>query len=877
MANINQVIKNNKNINENIKEIIHESYDEIFLTLGKNNFLRWINSTNIADKLKNMIIEEFSAKDIEKEPKGVTGYFNNSQNAIRLRNPNDKNSATHEILHSISYDANNSSKEFPKFIDEGLTEYLNGIVSGGSVSYDDNVQLARFLHKTMGDSLIKCYLLTGPDKNFEERFAKLLSFGGDEPKKEDLDNFYKDVNIIHTSKYGDKTKYDEGKINVAYSQYYQYIENIGNNYIKEKSKNIEYYKNGTLDLELIADDLESTIKDIFSITKMPQENRKRFYDKFYVKNLRTILNNSHLRNKENINAIVWQIYKTQMVIEKTNPENLDYTANNNVIRIDEDSFHEILERNNQDIPDKLAHIRLALNKNIYDENGINIPEFISEIALIGEKTNMTSDQRNRIIGTELFNNSKYIPENVEAKVLINLIRKNLEKINSLSNLERINEKNNIDDKFIKLGKDKYIHKADGRFFYLEIDDDGKIKEQPLIINGSIDGVINYYINLNNIYISLNIDTNNNNRPFIMVNGRNIKNIKEINDFKDLKEEVFTDSVKEIISDRKYYSINDDEKNPYKIPGVSYTGEVDLRSRSLKFESLSSDLSKLINLVPKGKRDSFIEEIVEEKVSKCFGTTRNDLSGGNYNQIIDIIKFDVLNNREITPREMRSLELCNSKLNEIRKERVERSNNTSLVHFENDEAKQRYINNLKREKRTKEEKRHEKVEEISSLIIKNYKSYLYSSEPFEEIQKSKKGYDIVGSFNILEENHVDLDKLTMELSRFASKLKPEEREEVLKNTILDFLNKAYGSTKKSIDEDTRKQREEVYESLEKQLLDKVLHDKDIDILQYKNDEEDAIEISRNELHEALKKSLYMKRTISSRKNNDKEIDDRLEEI
>ena len=77
------------------------------------------------------------------------------------------------------------------------------------------------------------------------------------------------------------------------------------------------------------------------------------------------------------------------------------------------------------------------------------------------------------------------------------------------------------------------------------------------------------------------------------------------------------------------------------------------------------------MVPKANQKEFIIKFVDEKVSRCFGTGKNDLTSVIYKQIEENISFAVLEKKDLTDREEHFLNLSDSKLNQMRLNRIQR--------------------------------------------------------------------------------------------------------------------------------------------------------------------------------------------------------------
>lgn len=196
-----RALDENQKIDEKFRSLMHDTFDGLYSAMGKKNFLRWVNSSKMSDRIKELVIEEFTKEDLEKHAKAV-GYYTTGTNRERLREGFvNQNVASHETLHFFT-DWYFTGKTFPTFINEGLTEYLTREFEKINVenenvrySYSQNVDFVELLHNIIGDSLIKAYL-TGSSKAFSEEFSTYITEDGTINTMA-LDRFYDSLNRVH--------------------------------------------------------------------------------------------------------------------------------------------------------------------------------------------------------------------------------------------------------------------------------------------------------------------------------------------------------------------------------------------------------------------------------------------------------------------------------------------------------------------------------------------------------------------------------------------------------------------------------------------------------------------------------------------------------
>ena len=157
-----KAFENNKNIEDELDTLMILTLSGIYYGLGEKNFYRWVNRARISEGLKKAIVKYFSEKEREENP-NTSGFYVVGKNEIRLDTKNE-NTLRHELLHLLT-DFMRYNGKYATFLNEGFTEYLNReiekIVLGQEnvkYTYSINVNLVEFLHRVMGDGIIKSYL-----------------------------------------------------------------------------------------------------------------------------------------------------------------------------------------------------------------------------------------------------------------------------------------------------------------------------------------------------------------------------------------------------------------------------------------------------------------------------------------------------------------------------------------------------------------------------------------------------------------------------------------------------------------------------------------------------------------------------------------------
>lgn len=309
-------VQENQAIGESFRGLMHDTFNGIYMSLGRKNLLRWVNIRKISERIKNLIVEEFSKEDVEKHPTWA-GYYAVGTNREKLREGYiEENTARHESLHFMTDEYENETT-FPTFLDEGLTEYLNRelekVQTGKSdvaYVYKENVDFVEFLHSVVGDSLIKAYL-TGTSIEFYKELSTYFTEDG-LPEIDVLREFYESANRWHSvlhPKTNPKTKEerekrDDEKKEVEEKYYPNIMEaivNIVSNAVGKKAHDLEYYEDGNFNIIGAAQDVITlTRKAAMMIDKKGNaffvESYVEFGEKIYKKALARVLQESHIPN-----------------------------------------------------------------------------------------------------------------------------------------------------------------------------------------------------------------------------------------------------------------------------------------------------------------------------------------------------------------------------------------------------------------------------------------------------------------------------------------------------------------------------------------------------------------------------------------------------
>lgn len=465
-----RLLDENENIEEHFRNLINESFDGIYSAMGQKNLLRWVSKRNISDRIKKLAVEEFSKVDLEKHPNWV-GFYTTGTNRLKLKEGHfDKNTATHELLHFFT-DMKFTGETFPTFINEGLTEYLNREFEKANeqkenvtYTYRQNVDFVDFLHNVMGDSLIKAYL-TGTSKSFSEEFSTYLtSDGRSDPQT--LTDFYTSLNrvhsVLHSSNNAKTPEKIGGMLEKDYPKLRQITVNIISNAIRKNAHDLEYYRDGELDLMEAFKDVKkltdkllnvSSINKMFGISNLPMKEMNNFIENISRGSLTAILEESHVANEKiqdilNSDIIHYSDDGWPVVKLKTVSEEIKRASGNNIVK---------------DLIDK----RLGNRKSYMDNDRFNITSFIMDTSLILDKMNVDPSLKQVFLDFAVL---RYVPQDIDYNLVKTLIDKHGKLYVALYQKQQENKRNVVDSKFVKISDTKFVEKRDNRFYFLDYDE-----------------------------------------------------------------------------------------------------------------------------------------------------------------------------------------------------------------------------------------------------------------------------------------------------------------------------------------------------------------------------------------------------------------------
>lgn len=162
----------NKDIQEDIRQIVYECYYDIYNYLGRNGFINWVDKQNLTIGIRNIIFKALTEEEDEafRVNKKIIGYHtppsqpSKKENIVLKRGVGDnKDTNAHEIFHSIV----DGLGGFNRFWGEGLTEFCKKTMYNRTLySYPRNVEMVYLAYAMFGNTILKDYFSKQGDKFF---------------------------------------------------------------------------------------------------------------------------------------------------------------------------------------------------------------------------------------------------------------------------------------------------------------------------------------------------------------------------------------------------------------------------------------------------------------------------------------------------------------------------------------------------------------------------------------------------------------------------------------------------------------------------------------------------------------------------------------
>lgn len=672
---------------ERIKKILSEVFDSIVKKYGEKNFLRWINEKKIDDKIKTLIVKYIT---LEENP-NFGGYYNARSNTLSVQETYEYDSTFKVLIHEFNHflTPENFKKEMTGFINEGITEYLaQNVDTKGYKTYRYNVDFIAFLHKQIGDILIKSYF-TGETSKVKSKLATYLS------PKSDLTSFLSELSIIYNQCYDVSRNVVEsiiaskmGFLADSYMQIY-----LGR--IVESAKAMEYYSNGNIDQVKISQTF-AKISSTFPQYVIKYMNEHNLMASYKEKIVRAILNNSHLRHS-------------------------DYYGNDNIKQY----VDAIISGRPIEIPNNNAIQLLLLDK--LKNTELNINEYADIILMVINKfPNFNVEDLNKM---------EFLIDKVgeyKFKIIYDYVINNINRYKNINEFVNEHERNTIESKFrVIVPNWYYLEKRDNKLYIIKMDGNGNVIEEisieeqygePFYIRG---------LYLSNTEGELCIPSITLDEDFSKIKiypevSDGYKDVYDLDDFQKLiKTMSFINQIKDRLKKNKIID-NDSHEPFFGVDGVYYQinncgikAHDDYRTIHIDINGLKRDLDILITLFPKKNKEEMIIGILKEILS--------DIYKIDYSSEINWCSktlYEVLYNGKSESSVLDIEGLLNylkQEKNNFIKSKYELSFKDETSRQEYNRRKEAHDAKLERQRRTEELMKERKANEAEEAEIKNFEN------------------------------------------------------------------------------------------------------------------------------------------------------------
>ena len=276
----------NQHIGEDIKDIVYETYYDIYTYLGKEGFLKWVDRERLTIGIRNIIFQALTEKQDPylKENSTVIGYhigptgpYNKENIVLRKGVGDNKDTNSHETFHSLA----NGYGGFNSFFGEGITECLKKTMYARSTySYQKNVEMVYLTYSMFGNIIIKDYFQNKGDEFFFhlskgadwDRFQSMMETGIRINKE--LGEYH---SIMHNKKNPTVTEFSKAELSLKNG-----ISDLLSFYYMKKQVEIDRFKhikNDQIDFNKFIDEQSNILKYL----KILDTNRKEYkgiYEQF---------------------------------------------------------------------------------------------------------------------------------------------------------------------------------------------------------------------------------------------------------------------------------------------------------------------------------------------------------------------------------------------------------------------------------------------------------------------------------------------------------------------------------------------------------------------------------------------------------------------
>lgn len=705
-----------------------------------------------------------------------------------------KDTNVHETFHLIT----DKNEKFCTFMNEGLTEYMKGMAINSPSSYKNNVDFVRFLHENLGDNIIKSYLTGKPDI-FNQQLFNLINYDNNS-SMDDIQKFYKNLNMFHTYESDDiekavliyngatpeiisraTAKADSSKkqYEIVEPEILLMLQKIVVGKIAQMTQNMDFYvKTETglkLDLERASSQINNLIKNIHGnafFTSYDLIKNAEWEKQTGILAAEQVLENTHIlfgytdqernnRKQELIEKMLPHVKITQ----NTNNRGNTITQVSTIPPVIKNTDVTLLENDN--LIQKIFEQKLKDN--------MNITQYVETFAKIAKVAKLSYNELENYLNKY---NIKYFGNISNFKTINQRIINSIPRIEKLSEIDNERKRNTITSEYKSIGNGRFVEKRDNQVFFIELNENGEFSEEEikyakktLFLKDGTRLEFDYQKGLQNLNITLN---------YKKVNLGKTLSLQDIKDIELAK--IFSKDIRENIACGSYFDILDDAENIYQIHGISYSADIDKRTRIIDFNKYILDLKTIIPIIPESQKETFIKYSTQELLDRTYriqnqkGNPLTDFKLQNsYSAIAKSISEIIDGKDEI--QNMNTLSANAQNLSKLRLSMVEENEKKAVVIFKDSTVKSAYY------------------------IMKNQREKL---ENKKNIEKASKNFDYAKFYS--KEGEIPLEELPYHLSGVNLTHPIDTR-----NTIF-FYEQFADAAKKVIMEYPSNSQEEIFNSI-----------------------------------------------------------------
>lgn len=506
------------------------------------------------------------------------------------------------------------------------------------------------------------------------------------------------------------------------------------------------------------------------------------------------------------------------------------------------------------------------------DDQFNITAFLMDASLIVNKIGVEPELKSMFLDSAIL---RYLPKEINRDLVKKMIDEHGSLYVALYQKQQSNKHDVIESKFVKISDTKFIEKRDNKFYFLDYDEKTGAFSEREITGQHSDTLMRFsketiekfgggvgcltYTDMKTKCTTVYRIMFNEKFSKVTVNGREFD---VIDSPMQLGDRFLIDEIMKPISDGirtgKYVSILSDGEAPAE--GVSYTSNIDTRSRIIKYKMFLEDLRANASSVPRELRKELERTAIDDLISKTYLVRPEDME--ELQTHISTISLEGI----VDERKLARLHSYTEQLNQARRSYVEKESQYCGVHFDSEEARKRFTESLDAKAKRKEQQRF--IQDIKAFVA--IEGVACIRNPLK-VRTDKTHYSTIEGVRYMtkhEANFTTASAESVDYEAFCDKLKgalvdvdEDKKKEFVELVIGNCASLWYG-TGNYYPGDNRimGERIELDDRLQEIVMKRVIDDEEIDTQETARIEERYLELSREE-EEICKKILDERRPLN----------------